>query len=305
MAASQSRGLQGPRSCGVPGLRGGGSPRAPLPVLASSSSAPGEPQRSKPPPPPAHGPGPPPAGSWRLRARPWARQRLGKRPSIPARLPRGREGFRRRDGGGGSSLGSADGRGRTRRLPEVLPAERLHPGNGPGAPEPRTPDRPAARKPPAPSRRSPPRAGAAVEPPRRGNEAHLGGLGRDRAPSPDRAPGPAPRSTKRRPAVPVPPPARRAAAVTHRSPAGGGGGAVPPLPGTMEGSPGRGERRSPAAAALTAAAPWQPRSGPAGGGGGRRSRSRCRTRSRRRGRPDAAAAAARPPRPAERPPPPN
>lgn len=42
MAASQSRGLQGPRSCGVPRLRGGAVPAPRSPVLASSLPAPGE-----------------------------------------------------------------------------------------------------------------------------------------------------------------------------------------------------------------------------------------------------------------------
>lgn len=47
MAASQSRGLQGPRSCGVPGQRGGA-----LPVLASRIHR-WHPESPEPPPPPA------------------------------------------------------------------------------------------------------------------------------------------------------------------------------------------------------------------------------------------------------------
>lgn len=65
MAASQSRGLQGPRSCGVPGLRGGGSPCAPLLCAGIQPvGTRGAPAGANHRPQPVHSPGLPRAGTW-------------------------------------------------------------------------------------------------------------------------------------------------------------------------------------------------------------------------------------------------
>lgn len=64
MAASQSRGLQGPRSCGVPGLRGGAVPAPRSSVLASSLPAPGELQPEQTTTSARAQPQFPPAGTW-------------------------------------------------------------------------------------------------------------------------------------------------------------------------------------------------------------------------------------------------